>query len=171
MIEECAYKVPCGILHLVVIGERLHKCEWVVKGSIPPTLVPNMSPFLQKVVRELDEYFTGVRKYFDIPLDYDDMDSPFQVNTLCELLSVPYGTTISYKTLAERVGHPRGARVVANILHHNPYTLFIPCHRVIGSDGTLKGYNGGLMIKQYLLDLEHTNINIVCPNFFCFNNK
>ncbi|MDO5651852.1 MAG: methylated-DNA--[protein]-cysteine S-methyltransferase [Moraxella sp.] len=106
-----------------------------------------------QTVRELDEYFLGKRQSFTVPLDLSHgTDFQQQVwQTLCE---IPYGQTISYKELAQRIGKPTAFRACANANGKNLISLIVPCHRVIASDGGLGGYTGGVDIKQRLLALE-----------------
>jgi methylated-DNA-[protein]-cysteine S-methyltransferase len=103
--------------------------------------------------RELDEYFVGKRRRFDLALDLRALPS-FTVAVLDELARVPYGKTTTYGDLARRVGHPRAARAVGTVMHHNRIPIVLPCHRVVGSTGSLTGYAGGLDRKQTLLELE-----------------
>jgi methylated-DNA-[protein]-cysteine S-methyltransferase len=103
--------------------------------------------------RELDEYFQGGRKSFDLTVDLRALP-PFTVSVLEELARVPYGETTTYGELARRVGHPRAARAVGTVMHHNRIPIVLPCHRVVGATGDLTGYAGGLDIKQALLELE-----------------
>jgi AraC family transcriptional regulator of adaptative response/methylated-DNA-[protein]-cysteine methyltransferase len=102
--------------------------------------------------RELDEYFRGERKEFTIPIDV--RGTPFQMRVWAELQRIPTGTTTSYARLALTVGQPTAVRAVARANGDNPIAILIPCHRVIGSDGSLTGYGGGLWRKKKLLDLE-----------------
>ncbi|WP_394261401.1 methylated-DNA--[protein]-cysteine S-methyltransferase [Moraxella boevrei] len=113
---------------------------------------------LLKIVNELDEYFSGTRTEFDVPLDISQGTS-FQQKVWLELLKIPYGTTISYAKLAKNIGKPTAFRAVANANGRNPISLIIPCHRVIASDGGLGGYTGGLDIKRILLDLESHSLS------------
>ena len=103
--------------------------------------------------RELDEYFQGGRKSFDLTVDLRALP-PFTVSVLEELARIPYGETTTYGELARRVGHPRAARAVGTVMHHNRIPIVLPCHRVVGATGDLTGYAGGLDIKQALLELE-----------------
>ena len=103
--------------------------------------------------RELDEYFQGHRKGFDVAVDLRAL-APFTVSVLEELARVPYGETTTYGDLARRVGHPRVARAVGTVMHHNRIPIVLPCHRVVGANGNLTGYAGGLHVKQTLLELE-----------------
>lgn len=115
------------------------------------TFIPEV---LQRTVRELDEYFRGERREFDIPLLLAGSD--FQKRVWQQLPSIPYGQTASYGELATAIGSPRSVRAVANANGANAISIILPCHRIIGSDGRLTGYGGGLRAKQYLLDLECT---------------
>jgi methylated-DNA-[protein]-cysteine S-methyltransferase len=103
--------------------------------------------------RELDEYFAGRRRAFDLSLDLRALP-PFTVSVLRELARVPYGETTTYGELAARVGRPRAARAVGTVMHRNRIPIVLPCHRVLGSTGTLVGYAGGLERKVALLELE-----------------
>jgi methylated-DNA-[protein]-cysteine S-methyltransferase len=103
--------------------------------------------------RELDEYFAGKRRSFDLALDLRAMP-PFTVSVLGELARVPYGETTTYGALARRVGHPKAARAVGTVMHRNRVPIVLPCHRVVGSTGDLTGYAGGLDRKRTLLELE-----------------
>jgi methylated-DNA-[protein]-cysteine S-methyltransferase len=103
--------------------------------------------------RELDEYFQGRRRVFDLRLDLRGLP-PFTVSVLHELALVPYGETTTYGTLATRVGRPRAARAVGTVMHRNRIPIVLPCHRVVGAGGDLVGYAGGLERKTALLELE-----------------
>jgi methylated-DNA-[protein]-cysteine S-methyltransferase len=104
------------------------------------------------VARQLEEYFAGERTTFDIPLRMQG--GPFEREVWAELLQIPYGETASYGEIARRVGKPHASRAVGAANGRNPIAIIVPCHRVIGSDGTLTGYGGGLERKRALLDLE-----------------
>lgn len=108
--------------------------------------------FLTFVAQQLSEYFSGKRKVFDVPLALEGTD--FQMKVWKALLSIPYGETCSYKQIAEKVGCPKGCRAVGMANNKNPIGIIIPCHRVVGADGGLTGYAGGLNMKQKLLMLE-----------------
>ncbi|MGQ0702556.1 MAG: bifunctional transcriptional activator/DNA repair enzyme AdaA [Gemmatimonadales bacterium] len=115
-------------------------------------VLPGESPFITQAVRELDEYFDGRRRTFDVALD--PRGTPFQVAVWQELARIPYGETISYQELARRIGRPGAQRAVGLANGRNRIPIIIPCHRVIQKDGGLRGYGGGLWRKRYLLDLE-----------------
>ena len=103
--------------------------------------------------RELDEYFAGERRAFDLSLDLRGLPA-FTLSVLDELARVPYGETTTYGTLAARIGHPRAARAVGTVMNRNRIPIVLPCHRVVGSSGDLTGYAGGLDVKRTLLELE-----------------
>ncbi|WP_033294237.1 methylated-DNA--[protein]-cysteine S-methyltransferase [Amycolatopsis jejuensis] len=104
--------------------------------------------------RQLDEYFTGTRTAFDLPLAL--RGTPFQVTVWRALLEIPYGETTTYRELAESIGRPTAFRAVGLANGKNPISIVVPCHRVLGSDGTLTGYAAGLDCKRRLLDLEQS---------------
>ena len=108
---------------------------------------------LDPVRRELDEYFEGNRRDFDLPLDLRGREG-FSRDILERLAKVPYGEVTTYKSLAVEAGNPRAARAVGTIMNRNPIPIVLPCHRVVGSNGSLVGYGGGLERKRLLLDLE-----------------
>jgi methylated-DNA-[protein]-cysteine S-methyltransferase len=107
---------------------------------------------LDDVRRELDEYFDGKRTAFDLPIDL--RVAPFHETVLRELAQVQYGRTETYGGLARKVGRPNAARAVGTVMHSNPIPIVLPCHRVIGANGSLTGYGGGLHVKRRLLELE-----------------
>jgi AraC family transcriptional regulator of adaptative response/methylated-DNA-[protein]-cysteine methyltransferase len=125
--------------------ERLRK-------ALGADLVPGESPVLDQLRTELDEYFAGTRRDFTVPLLFPG--TPFQMKVWSALRQIPAGTTTSYKQLAESIGQPEAVRAVARANGDNRIAILIPCHRVIGSDGQLVGYGGGLWRKRKLLDLE-----------------
>ena len=110
------------------------------------------SKTLSRACEQLDEYFSGQRKKFDLPIKISD--SEFRVRVWGELCKIEYSKTVSYKYIAQKTGNPKACRAVGGAVHLNPIAIIIPCHRVIGSDGALVGFAGGIGIKKYLLDLE-----------------
>lgn len=106
----------------------------------------------EPAVRQLEAYFAGELTEFDLPLA--PKTSPFQGKVLAELVKIPFGTTVSYGELARQVGNPRAARAVGMANGRNPIPIVIPCHRVIGANGELTGFGGGLEAKRWLLALE-----------------
>jgi len=110
------------------------------------------APVLEQAARELSEYFSGTRREFTVPLAPEGSD--FQQKVWAALRSVPYGTTASYKDIAVQTGKPGAAVAVGQANSKNPIPIIIPCHRIIGTNGKLTGYTGGLHIKKALLRLE-----------------
>jgi methylated-DNA-[protein]-cysteine S-methyltransferase len=104
--------------------------------------------------RQLDEYFDGRRRLFELDLDLGLATTPFSRRVLDELARVPYGEVTTYGTLAVQAGKPRAARAVGTVMNRNPIPIVLPCHRVVGASGSLVGYGGGLERKQTLLQLE-----------------
>jgi methylated-DNA-[protein]-cysteine S-methyltransferase len=103
-------------------------------------------------IRQIEEYLEGRRTHFDFPLDFEG--TPFQAAVWRELIRIPYGETRTYGEIARKLGKPGAARAVGMANHENQIPIVIPCHRVIGRDGSLTGYGGGIHIKQQLLTIE-----------------
>jgi methylated-DNA-[protein]-cysteine S-methyltransferase len=116
-------------------------------------------PALREVIRQLRAYFAAELETFDVGLAPEG--TPFQQRVWSELLKIPYGETISYGELARRIGSPNASRAVGLANGSNPIPIIIPCHRVIGSDGKLTGYGGGLPIKEKLLALEKRQLRLL----------
>jgi methylated-DNA-[protein]-cysteine S-methyltransferase len=131
-------------------------------GSVPEALEPaghdeddaghGGRRVLRDAAAQLGEYFAGRRRSFDLPLALEG--PPFHQEVWAQLQQVPFGITVSYGQLAQRLGRPGSARAVGHANARNPIAVIVPCHRVIGSSGQLTGYGGGLAAKQHLLDLE-----------------
>src|SRR5437764_15239576 len=147
---------PVGVLHVASTDRGLCRISYRGEGW-EDTLARQFgvrvlrSP-LDEVRRELDEYFEGKRREFDLPLDL--RVAPFHADVLRELARVPYGHTDTYGALAARAGRPRAARAVGTVMNRNPIPIVLPCHRIVGANGALTGYAGGLDIKRHLLQLE-----------------
>ena len=122
------------------------------QAKAPEGAILKWTPFLRSVAKEITEYLSGKRKEFDIPLKLCGTD--FQRSVWNALLTIPYGETRSYRDIAEQIGNPNACRAVGMANHRNPVAIIVPCHRVIGADGSLTGFGGGLELKQQLLDLE-----------------
>lgn len=118
----------------------------VVDGELQDNAV------LDEVQRQLDEYFCGARKRFDLPLKMKG--TAFQMADWEALKEIPYGETVTYGEIARRIGRPKAGRAVGMANHNNPISIIVPCHRVIGQNGKLTGYGGGIEIKKQLLELE-----------------
>ncbi|NMA94908.1 MAG: methylated-DNA--[protein]-cysteine S-methyltransferase [Clostridiales bacterium] len=115
------------------------------------------TPLIKKAAVQLSEYFDGERTDFNLPLKLRGTD--FQKSVWKALIDIPYGETRSYKDIAIKVGSPKAFRAVGMANNRNPISIIIPCHRVIGHNGKLVGYGGGLSVKEFLLDLEKRNMN------------
>jgi methylated-DNA-[protein]-cysteine S-methyltransferase len=145
---------PIGELLLVGDGTALHGLA-MQGGRHPVAVRPEWrraDEAFAEPHRQLDEYFAGERTAFDLTVHLDG--TPFQVQVWQALRAIPYGETISYGELARRVGRPNGARAVGAANGRNPVAVVVPCHRVIGADGSLTGFGGGTERKRLLLDLE-----------------
>lgn len=121
-------------------------------NSPTPRLMPHSTPLLEAGREQLLEYLNGARKEFDLPLA--PSGTPFQEKVWAALLGIPWGQTRSYRDIALAADCPRGFRAVGLANRRNPIPIFIPCHRVVGADGSLTGYGGGLELKRALLELE-----------------
>ncbi len=157
------YESPCGMLMLGSYGDKLCLCDWQIeqhrdhidrrlKRMLNAEFEEGTSEVIDKAIKQLDEFFAGQRKIFDIPLLFVGTD--FQKTVWNELQKIPFGKTVSYGEMARRIGMPNAVRAVANANGANSMSIFAPCHRVIGSDHSLTGYGGGLDAKRTLLKLE-----------------
>ncbi|WIG56494.1 MAG: Methylated-DNA--protein-cysteine methyltransferase [Rhodanobacteraceae bacterium] len=145
---------PIGPLLLVCDGEGLVYVGLPRHGAAQaaPDGAQRSKSKLHAAARELDEYFAGTRQAFDVPLH--PSGTPFQLEVWGALLAIPYGETVSYADIARRIHRPRAVRAVGAANGANPLSIFVPCHRVIGSHGDLTGYGGGLPAKRWLLAHE-----------------
>ena len=154
-ISHTTIDSPVGPLLLAVSDAGLHAIEF--NASTHP--VPRTGdwhdrshPLLDLTAAQLAEYFAGTRRTFDLPLAPEG--TPFQTQVWMTLATIPYGETISYAMLASRVGRPAASRAVGAANGRNPLPIVLPCHRVIGANGSLTGFGGGLPTKRFLLELE-----------------
>ncbi len=147
-LAQTAVSSPVGWLTLVASEQGLCAVNWGSTGRKRQL----QHPVLQAAARQLEEYFAGTRRVFDLPLDL--RGTLFQVRTWTALAEIPYGTTVSYGEQARRLGVPRAVRAVGAANGSNPLPIVLPCHRVIGANGALTGYGGGLDVKQWLLAHE-----------------
>jgi methylated-DNA-[protein]-cysteine S-methyltransferase len=147
---------PVGDLFLAATDRGLCRISYRVEGQDEALArsfgVRVLRMPLDTVRRELDEYFEGRRREFDLPLDL--RVAPFHEAVLHELARVPYGRTDTYGALAARVGRPKAARAVGTVMNRNPIPIVLPCHRIVGATGALTGYAGGIEVKRALLELE-----------------
>lgn len=157
------YKTPVGELIIGDYQGELCLCDWryrKMRSSIDKRICGLLgteykeqdSPLIAKVKKQLEEYFIGERKEFEIPLLL--IGTPFQKSVWEELLRVPYGKTDTYYGLSQSMGNVKAIRAVATANGANAISIIVPCHRIIGSDGSLVGYAGGLVAKKKLLMLE-----------------
>jgi methylated-DNA-[protein]-cysteine S-methyltransferase len=140
---------PIGKLTLVTTEKGLSAVSFGAR--IPPNGILDEQSN-RVYIDQLSEYFAGKRKSFDVPLDLNG--TPFQLSVWRALLNIPYGETRTYGEIAQSLGKPQAARAVGMANHDNPVAVVVPCHRVVGHDGSLTGYAGGLHLKQALLALE-----------------
>lgn len=150
---------PVGPLLLTSDGSALTRLLFDTEPD--PGWSTEPCELLDRVVAELAEYFRGERTGFDIPLE--PAGTPFQRGVWDALRAIPYAETINYGQLASRVGNPRASRAVGLANGRNPISIVVPCHRVIGANGSLTGYGGGLDRKRTLLDLERRTAGDVEP--------
>ena len=154
---------PCGKLVLASVGDELLMCDWAdgwhhgtimsrFERLLPLSFESGTSPVIERALAELRAYFKGERKAFDLPLRY--VGTEFQRAVWSALERVPYGELVRYGDIAEAIGRPKAARAVGAAVGQNPFSIIVPCHRVIGRDGTLVGYGGGYDAKRRLLALE-----------------
>lgn len=145
----CSYHTPLGYLNLTATDTHLVSC--LFSDMAYPT-TPEQPAVLQQTVTQVDEYFAGTRRHFDIPLQPEGTE--FQQKVWAELSAIPFGKTCSYLDVAKVVSGEKAIRAVGAANGKNPICLIVPCHRVIGSDGSLTGYAGGLWRKEWLLQHE-----------------
>lgn len=159
MRQKTIIKTPCGPMTLVCDAEFLEILCWpsqeleLVSALGAAELVgADAHPLLLETRRQLDAYFAGRLETFELPVN--PAGTTFQRQVWSTLQTIPYGTTLTYQALAEKLGLAGGARAVGAANGKNPVSIVIPCHRVIGSSGKLTGYAGGIRAKQFLLELE-----------------
>ena len=147
-MSERTVETPLGTMRLTESDGRITSFAWG-EGARDDT------PLLREAERQLAEYFSGTRRRFDLPLA--PQGTPFQRAVWQALAEIPYSETRSYGEIAAQLGKPGAARAVGMANHRNPIPVIIPCHRVIGADGALTGYAGGMENKAWLLALESSN--------------
>lgn len=148
---------PLGLIEIEADDKYVTSIR-LIKSSdkTPPVNNPDeLLPHVRQCIAELAEYFAGTRTDFTVPLKQNGTD--FQQKVWQQLLEIPYGTTISYIEMARRLGNSKLTRAVGGANHRNKLWIVVPCHRVIGADGSLTGYGGGLDCKQWLLQHEAGN--------------
>jgi methylated-DNA-[protein]-cysteine S-methyltransferase len=149
-------ETPVGLLKLVAGDTALVAVLWENDDPKRVRLGPLVEDVEHSILcaaeRQLAEYFTGTRKSFDLPLEF--VGTPFQKRVWAELLNIPFGQTRTYAEIATAIGKPRAFRAVGAANGRNPISIVAPCHRVIGKDGSLTGFAGGLKAKECLFGIE-----------------
>ncbi len=145
------YHYPIGMIGIAEDNGAICRV-FFGRDKVPSGYEIAETPLIIRAAKQLTEYFKGKRMEFDLPLAPKGTD--FQVAVWNALQTIPAGETRSYKEIARMVGNPKASRAVGMANNRNPIAIFIPCHRVIGQDGSLTGYAGGLPVKEYLLRLE-----------------
>ncbi len=156
--------VPMPVGDILVAGTERGICALIIAAHAetpaaldalqrycPAPLVPDTGTLADATV-QLTNYVSGARQTFDLPLDL--VGTPFQRLVWESLLAIPYGDTVTYRDLAHMLGQPGGAQAVGGAVAHNPISIIVPCHRVLGSDGSLTGYAWGVHVKRWLIDHE-----------------
>jgi methylated-DNA-[protein]-cysteine S-methyltransferase len=143
---------PVGPLTLVA-GDAGLRAVLFAGQAVPADAVEGSDAVIETAARQLREWFAGERTTFDLPLDVS-VATEFQRRAWLALAEIPYGTTRSYGAQAARLGHPRSARAVGAANGRNPLSIVLPCHRLVGADGALTGFSGGLAVKRALLEHE-----------------
>lgn len=165
-------KTTIGVFLLESSPQGLTRCA-ALGGALPPTVQPSPSStdkFLYQAAEELQAYLKDSLKVFSVPLDLSEL-TPFQQEVLAAVALIPWGQTRTYSEVAAQIGKPKTIRAVGNALAHNPLMLFVPCHRVIGSDGKLHGFSApqGVALKAWLLD--HEDVEVSNNNLYATFNK
>ena len=153
MLYTCKYQFENISLYLVATETHLINIQFTQPQK---ALLQTTEPLSMATI-QLDEYFQGKRTTFSLPFKLTG--TPFQLAVWKELQNIPYGKTTSYKEIAQKINKPKAYRAVGMSNNKNPLPIIIPCHRVIGSNGKLIGYAGGLKLKNYLLELEKSHTN------------
>jgi methylated-DNA-[protein]-cysteine S-methyltransferase len=152
----CHYLSPVGTIFIATTDHGICKLNFSEKNApdkcIKADEAKSLHPFLQLLILELDNYFAGTLKSFSVPIDPQGTD--FQKKVWQSVAAIPYGEKVSYTQLSDRLNQPDAIRAVANSNARNPLLIIVPCHRVIGANGSLTGYAAGLPRKKFLLELE-----------------
>lgn len=155
MVEVIYYKSQCGNLEICLENKKLLSIN-IVEDKLINKENTNKSEIAISILKQLDEYFEGKRKVFNIDIELKGTN--FQKRVWNELLKIPYGHTKTYKDIAKAVGNEKASRAIGGANNKNPIMIIVPCHRVIGSNNKLVGYAGGLDVKERLLSLERNNM-------------
>ena len=148
-MDKTFYKSPIG---LIEISGTEHSITSLFFFEQEPKINFTSNSYLENCLSQLNEYFNGTRHEFELKLEPDGTE--FQKKVWKELIKIPFGVTVSYSNITKKIGDEKAIRAVANANGQNKISIIIPCHRVIGSDGSLTGYGGGLWRKKWLLEHE-----------------
>lgn len=141
------------------LPERYKEMSGKLRKVFDAELVEGTNDVIEQAGKELQEYFAGKRKKFTVPLDLRGTE--FELKIWDQLLKIPYGQVCSYSDIARRIKNPKSVRAVGGANHSNPVAIIVPCHRVVGKNGSLTGYGGGMDKKRLLLDLESGSIPLL----------
>ena len=169
------FHTPFGELLLGSFNNELCLCDWRyrrmrtaidarIQCGVQAEYTEGASPVIEQAKAQLNAYFAGERTTFDMPLRMVGTD--FQQRVWQALLAVPYGTTLSYAALTAKVAEPTAIRAVASANGANALSIMVPCHRIIGSNGEMTGYAGGVRVKRRLLELEGVTVTSLQPTLF-----
>ena len=160
MNEFATLETPIGTLGVRTNSKGVYRLHLANDVDYKETETPinNQSPILKNALKQLREYFDENRTTFSVPLDLQM--PPFYKKILLEVAKIPYGKTVSYQEIARRAGNAKASRAAGSANANNPIAIFIPCHRILASDGTLGGYGGGLDKKMILLELEGLDVRL-----------
>lgn len=147
---HCVIATPVGHLRIDATEAAITGVNRTTEALCPPSTL-----LLADCARQLDAYFHGQLTAFDLPIQLEG--TPFRLKVWEALCTIPYGETRSYSDLARMIGQPTATRAIGGANHHNPISIIVPCHRVIGADGSLTGYGSGLDMKKWLLEHERKN--------------
>ncbi|MEJ5307084.1 MAG: methylated-DNA--[protein]-cysteine S-methyltransferase [candidate division WOR-3 bacterium] len=150
------YKSPIGFILIEENDGVITKLDFVNKKKVKKNT--HKSELLKKVLEQLDQYFKKKRKNFSIKVLFSGTE--FQKKVLKTICKIPYGKTATYSDIAKLVGNPKAVRAVGNALRQNNVPIIIPCHRIIGKDGGLRGFAGKIKVKEFLLKLENPDFKI-----------
>ena len=156
-MHRCVIPTPIGNLAIHEDDGAICAIDFTAGGLCPPS-----TPLLTEAARQLTAYFAGTLTEFDLPRRMKG--TAFRMQCWQALCTIPYGDTISYGEQARRIGNPKAVRAVGGANHHNPISIVVPCHRVIGADGTLTGYGGGIERKKWLLEFEKQHLKRDCSS-------
>lgn len=164
-LQCSALSTPIGAIYVEADHHSIRRVSFVAAGVVADGLTrpedPHCYDHLQECLRQLQEYFSGVRRNFDLPIEIDGTE--FQRHVWQQLIAIPFGETRTYAEVAAAVGRPRAVRAVGQANHVNRWMILVPCHRVIGAGGNLTGFAAGLPVKERLLAHERQSFE---PDLF-----